>query len=61
MVNPSYRLTRGRMNSAYYSSIISALAAEDRLPSRTKAAYYSQDTPLAHYYVFWRQLSLLPG
>lgn len=42
----------GRMNSAYYSSIISALAAEDRLPSRTKAAYYSQDTPLAHYYVF---------
>ncbi|MDD2544586.1 MAG: hypothetical protein PHC57_09185 [Candidatus Cloacimonetes bacterium] len=42
----------GRMNSAYYSSIISALAAEDKLPSRAKAAYYSYDTPLAHYYVF---------
>jgi len=42
----------GRMNSAYYSSLISALAVEDKLPSPTKAAYYSMDTPLAHYYVF---------
>ncbi len=44
--------TAGRMNSGYYSSIISALAKEDRLPSMTKASYYSTDTPLAHYYVF---------
>ena len=42
----------GRMNSAYYSALISALAREDKLPSRTKASYYSKDTPLAHYYVF---------
>lgn len=42
----------GRMNSAYYSALISALAREDKLPSPTKASYYSSDTPLAHYYVF---------
>lgn len=42
----------GRMNGGHYSSIISALAHEDRLPSPTKASYYTQDTPLAHYYVF---------
>lgn len=42
----------GRMNGAYYSAIISALAREDKLPSPTKASYYSSDTPLAHYYVF---------
>lgn len=44
--------TAGRMNSGYYTSIISALAKEDRLPSLTKASYYSTDTPIAHYYVF---------
>lgn len=42
----------GRMNNGYYSAIISALAREDKLPSPTKASYYSYDTPLAHYYVF---------
>jgi hypothetical protein len=42
----------GRMNGAYYSALVSALAAEDKLPSRTKAAYYSFDTPQAHYYVY---------
>lgn len=42
----------GRMNSAYYSALISALAREDKLPSPTKASYFSYDTPLAHYYVF---------
>jgi hypothetical protein len=42
----------GRMNSAYYSAVIAALAREDKMPSPTKAAYYSADTPLAHYYVF---------
>jgi hypothetical protein len=42
----------GRMNSGYYSAIISALARENKLPSPTKASYYSSDTPLAHYYVF---------
>lgn len=42
----------GRMNSGYYSSIISALAKEDRLPSLTKASYYSTDTPIGHYYVY---------
>lgn len=42
----------GRMNSAYYSALISALAREDKLPSPVKAAYYSSDTPLAHYYVY---------
>ena len=44
--------TSGRLNSGYYNSIISVLAKEDRLPSMTKASYYSTDTPLAHYYVF---------
>ena len=44
--------TAGRLNGGYYTSLISALAKEDRLPSLTKAAYYSSDTPLAHYYVF---------
>ncbi len=44
--------TSGRLNGGYYTSIVSALAKEDRLPSLTKAAYYSSDTPLAHYYVF---------
>jgi hypothetical protein len=44
--------TSGRLNGGYYTSIISALAKENRLPSLTKAAYYSSDTPLAHYYVF---------
>lgn len=42
----------GRMNGAYYSALVSALASEDKLPSRTKAAYYSYDTPQAHYYVY---------
>lgn len=42
----------GRMNSAYYSALVSALAREDKLPSPAKAAYYSYDTPLAHYYVY---------
>lgn len=42
----------GRMNGAYFSALISALAREDKLPSPTKASYYSYDTPLAHYYVF---------
>jgi hypothetical protein len=44
--------TAGRLNGGYYTSIISALAKEGRLPSLTKAGYYSSDTPLAHYYVF---------
>jgi len=42
----------GRMNGAYYSALVSALASEDKLPSRTKASYYSYDTPQAHYYVY---------
>lgn len=42
----------GRMNSGYYSALISSLAKERKLPSPEKAAYYSMDTPLAHYYVF---------
>lgn len=42
----------GRLNSGSFRPIISALAQENRLPSLTKAAYYSYDTPLAHYYVF---------
>ncbi len=42
----------GRLNGGTYPSIISALAKSDKLPSITKAGYYSFDTPQAQYYVF---------
>lgn len=42
----------GRLNGGTYPSIIKALAKEDKLPSQTKASYYSFDTPHAHFYTF---------
>jgi hypothetical protein len=42
----------GRMNSGTYNAIMNALAREGKLPSTTKAGYYSYSTPLANYYVF---------
>ncbi|MEF3694443.1 MAG: hypothetical protein V3576_03750, partial [Candidatus Cloacimonadota bacterium] len=42
----------GRMRGGYYNTIITALAQEAQLPSPSKATVYSEDTPLAHYYVF---------
>lgn len=42
----------GRLNGGYYPAIIRNLAYYDKLPSITKAGYYSIDTPHAHYYVF---------
>ncbi len=42
----------GRMKGGTYPAIISTLAKENKLPSMSKAAYYSYDTPTAHYYVF---------
>jgi hypothetical protein len=42
----------GRMNGGTYPAIISALSAEGKMPSLTKAGYYSSSTPLANHYVF---------
>lgn len=42
----------GRMNGGYYSSIITALAKENKLPSITKAGYNSSDYSHANHYVF---------
>jgi len=42
----------GRMNGGTYPAIISALSAEGKMPSLTKAGYYSSGTPLANHYVF---------
>lgn len=42
----------GRLKGGTYHPIISVLAKNDKMPSRTKAAYFSYDTPQANYYVF---------
>ncbi len=42
----------GRMNGGYYSSIVTALAKEGKLPSITKSGYNSSDYSLANHYVF---------
>jgi hypothetical protein len=42
----------GRLKGGTYPSIISALAKAGKLPSSTKASYYSFDTPHATYYTF---------
>jgi len=42
----------GRMNGATYPAIISLLAKKDKLPSPTKASYFSFDTPQATYYTY---------
>ncbi len=42
----------GRMNGGYYSSIITSLAKEGKLPSITKAGYNSSDYSLANHYIF---------
>ncbi len=42
----------GRMNAGTYNAIMGTLAREGKLPSPTKAAYYSYDTPLGNYYVY---------
>ena len=41
----------GRMNGGVYSSIISALAREGKLPSLALANNFNRSTPQAHYYV----------
>lgn len=42
----------GRMNGGYYPAVISTLAKTDKLPDRTKANYFSADTPLGNFYVY---------
>jgi len=42
----------GRLNGGTYHSIISAMAKNNKLPSPSKASYYSFDAPQANYYVY---------
>ncbi|MBM4399801.1 MAG: hypothetical protein FJ041_05695, partial [Candidatus Cloacimonetes bacterium] len=42
----------GRLNGGTYPPTITILAKADKLPSPTKASYYSFDTPHAHFYTF---------
>jgi len=42
----------GRLNGGVYPAINRSLAKFNKLPSPAKAAYYSLDTPHAHYYIF---------
>ena len=42
----------GRLNGGTYPSIIATLAKKDKLPSPTKASYYSFDTPHASHYTY---------
>lgn len=48
----NYSPYSGRLNAGNYPAIVRTVAAEAKLPSATKASYFSSDTPLGNIYVY---------